>query len=122
MTSLLICVCGGIGASLRYLIDSVIKVRWRGPLPLSTLVINLSAGFFAGLVAALFSQSLMGPQIHLLLATGLLGGFSTFSTAINEVVVMLRVRARPMAIRYFLACLILPIATGVLGYLLGGLL
>ena len=122
MTTLLICVCGGIGASLRYLIDTVIKVRWRGPLPLSTLVINLSAGFFAGLVADLFSQSLMGPQIHLLLATGLLGGFSTFSTAINEVVVMLRVRARPMAICYFLACLILPIATGVLGYLLGGLL
>ena len=121
MTTLLICVCGGIGASLRYLIDTVIKVRWRGPLPFSTLVINLSAGFFAGLVAALFSQSLMGPQIHLLLATGLLGGFSTFSTAINEVVVMLRARTRPMAICYFLACLILPIATGVLGYFLGGL-
>ena len=35
---------------------------------------------------------------------------------------MLRVRARLMAICYFLACLVLPIATGVLGYLLGGLL
>ena len=122
MTTMLICLCGGLGAALRYLIDTVIKSRWSGSLPLSTLVINLSAGFFAGLVAVLFAHSLLGPGAHALLATGLLGGFSTFSTAINEVVTMMRSRARQMALAYFLACLVLPLLAAALGYLLGGLL
>lgn len=122
MTTMLICLCGGLGAALRYLIDMVIKSRWSGSLPLSTLVINLSAGFFAGLVAVLFAHSLLDPQTHALLATGLLGGFSTFSTAINEVVTMRRTRANQMALAYFLVCLALPLLAAALGYLLGGLL
>lgn len=121
MTTILICLCGGLGACLRYLVDTIIRDRWGGALPPSTLVINLSAGFLAGLVTVLFTHSLLGPQIHLLLATGLLGGFSTFSTAINEVVTMLRAHTVRLAITYVLACLLLPLLAGFLGYLLGGL-
>lgn len=121
MTTILICLCGGIGASLRYLVDTTIRGRWGRSLPLSTLVINISAGFLAGLVAILFTHSILGPQIHLLLATGFLGGFSTFSTAINEVLIVLRTRTDRLAITYVLACLFLPLLAGFLGYLLGGL-
>ena len=51
--TLLICLCGGLSAALRYLLDTLVKARWQVDLPLSTMLINLLAGLAAGLVAAL---------------------------------------------------------------------
>ena len=42
--TLLICLCGGLGAGLRYLLDTLVKARWQVDLPLSTMIINLLAG------------------------------------------------------------------------------
>ena len=50
---ILVCLCGGVGASCRYLLDVTIKTYWQRAFPLSTFTINLIAGFLAGLVAAL---------------------------------------------------------------------
>ena len=50
---ILVCLCGGVGASCRYLLDATIKTYWQRAFPLSTFTINLIAGFLTGLVAAL---------------------------------------------------------------------
>ena len=47
---ILVCLCGGVGASCRYLLDVTIKTYWQRAFPLSTFTINLIAGFLAGLV------------------------------------------------------------------------
>ena len=42
---ILVCLCGGVGASCRYLLDVTIKTYWQRAFPLSTFTINLIAGF-----------------------------------------------------------------------------
>lgn len=88
-----IAVAGGCGATLRFFLDTCVKEAWKGTFPLSTLVINALASLAAGAVAALAFRSIgtIGtPLVHTVIATGLLGGFSTFSTFINETVTLLR--------------------------------
>ena len=118
--TLLICLCGGLGAGLRYLIDTLIKARWQVDLPLSTMIINLLAGLAAGLVAALTAFHGLPAWGRLLLATGLLGGFSTFSTAINEVPTLARQRRYLAALGYLAASIFLPPLLTALGFILAG--
>ena len=118
--TLLICLCGGLGAGLRYLLDTLVKARWQVDLPLSTMVINLLAGLAAGLVAALATFHGLPNWGRLLLATGLLGGFSTFSTAVNEVLALARHRRHLAALGYLAASIFLPPLLTALGFLLAG--
>ena len=116
--TLLICLCGGLGAGLRYLLDTLVKARWQVDLPLSTMIINLLAGLAAGLVAALAAFHGLPNWGRLLLATGLLGGFSTFSTAVNEVLALTRQRRHLAALGYLAASMLLPPLLTALGFLL----
>ena len=118
--TLLICLCGGLGAGLRYLLDTLVKARWQVDLPLSTMIINLLAGLAAGLVAALAAFHGLPGWGRLLLATGLLGGFSTFSTAVNEVLALTRQRRHLAALGYLAASMLLPPLLTALGFLLAG--
>ena len=118
--TLLICLCGGLGAGLRYLLDTLVKARWQVDLPLSTMIINLLAGLAAGLVAALATFHGLPAWGRLLLATGLLGGFSTFSTAVNEVLALTRQRRHLAALGYLAASIFLPPLLTALGFLLAG--
>ena len=118
--TLLICLCGGLGAALRYLLDTLVKARWQVDLPLSTMIINLLAGLAAGLVAALAAFHGLPNWGRLLLATGLLGGFSTFSTAVNEVLALTRRRRHLAALGYLAASMLLPPLLTALGFLLAG--
>ena len=118
--TLLICLCGGLGAGLRYLLDTLVKARWQVDLPLSTMIINLLAGLAAGLVAALAAFHGLPSWGRLLLATGLLGGFSTFSTAVNEVLALTRQRRHLAALGYLAASMLLPPLLTALGFLLAG--
>ena len=87
---ILVCLCGGLGASARYVCDSYIKAAWCKDFPMSTFVINVVAGLLAGIVAGLYVHSTISGSARLLLATGFLGGFSTFSTMMNESVTAFR--------------------------------
>ena len=106
---ILVCLCGGVGASCRYLLDATIKTYWQRAFPLSTFTINLIAGFLTGLVAALALGGTLDEPWRLVLATGFLGGFSTFSTAINEMVTLFHKRRYPTATAYLVLSLGVPV-------------
>ena len=90
MTALLVCLCGGLGAVARFVLNTSIQRWWSRAFPLSTFVINVIATFCAGVAAAAYASMAVEQSTYLLFVTGFLGGFSTFSTAINEMVSLAR--------------------------------
>lgn len=70
----------GLGAMLRYGLTLGIKAIWPGTFPWATLAVNLSGTLLLGF--------LLGWQVNqpvsLFLGTGLLGGYTTFSTFNTE--------------------------------------
>ncbi|BDR52855.1 putative fluoride ion transporter CrcB 3 [Bombiscardovia nodaiensis] len=119
MTALLACLCGGIGAGLRYLLDTTVGRVYKGRWPLGTLLINIIACFFAGLVAALAARLALPSTTHLLLATGLLGGFSTFSTAMNDVVSRMHDGRVGLATIYLLTTILVTLVLTAAGFAVG---
>lgn len=75
------------GAIVRYALGSVLNSLYP-LLPIGTLVANLLGGLFMGLVVA-YSASL-SLEARLLLATGFLGGLTTFSTFSAEAFMLLQ--------------------------------
>lgn len=71
---------GGVGALARYLVGTAIAARVGGRFPLGTMVINVSGSFLIGVLMTLLTQRLPHPNWRLLLVTGFLGGYTTFSS------------------------------------------
>ena len=77
---------GGIGAGCRLVFDGVLQAKIRIAYPLGTTVINVSGSFLLGFVTALAITHFLPVEWRLILGTGFLGGYTTFSTASFETV------------------------------------
>jgi CrcB protein len=77
---LLACAGGAIGAGLRHLVN-IGAVRMLGiGFPWGTFTVNLAGSFLMGLLIEALALRYNGsPEIRTFLATGLLGGLTTFS-------------------------------------------
>ena len=81
MTAYLIVFLGaGLGGALRHGINQLVARLVATDFPLATLLINVSGSFAMGLLAGWLAFRGDAPQHwQLFLATGLLGGYTTFS-------------------------------------------
>jgi len=70
---------GAVGAIARFLLDGVVSARASSSFPWGTLVVNLTGAFALGFVTGKLSG-----DAQLLVGTGLLGGYTTFSTWMFE--------------------------------------
>ena len=97
---LVVAVAGGAGAGLRYVLDRIIGTRGRGGFPLGTLVVNITGSLALGLLTGL--GTVVVPQLALVLGTGLLGGYTTFSAvSVDSVLLAERGRWRDAAADLF---------------------
>jgi CrcB protein len=69
------------GGLARYVVSTAVMQRFQGRFPLGTLVVNVTGCFLIGLLMTWFTER-TGPHPHwrLLLVTGVLGGYTTFSS------------------------------------------
>jgi CrcB protein len=70
---------GAVGAIARFLLDGVVSARASSMFPWGTLMVNLTGAFALGFVTGKLSG-----DAQLLVGTGLLGGYTTFSTWMFE--------------------------------------
>ncbi len=88
---LLIALGATAGANARYWISTWFAARWGAEFPWGTFFINVSGGLAIGLLLTVLSQRLVAdPTYRLLLATGFLGAYTTFSTFTYETVRLLQ--------------------------------
>lgn len=87
---LLIGVGSFIGGVARYLLSLFIQNKFLSTFPFGTLGVNIVACFLIGIVFGLSERGNFNMEWRIFLATGFLGGFSTFSSFSNETVGLLR--------------------------------
>ncbi len=119
LTALLVCLAGGLGAALRLVFDGSIKARVRSTYPVAATLINLTGSLLLGLLTGLAAYQLLTPQWQLVAGTGLLGGYTTFSTASIETVRLVRAGQRRVALAHSLGMLVTGTASAALGLLAG---
>lgn len=79
-----------VGGLLRYAVSQAVQGRSLGLFPYGTLTVNLVGCFLIGMVYALSERGVVGESWRLFLATGVLGGFTTFSAFSQETVRLLQ--------------------------------
>ena len=107
---------GGAGAALRYAIGLWIDARSGPGFPWGTFAINVAGCFAIGVVATLADEhAWVTPAARLLLVTGLLGGFTTFSTFGLETWQLIEDRAAWTAAANVLGSVAVGLAAVILG-------
>lgn len=86
MTVVLLALAGGAGAAVRFIVDGLIRARIKTALPWGTILINVSGSLVLGFLAGLVMRGQAPESLLLILGTGFLGGYTTFSTASLETV------------------------------------
>ena len=117
MTALLSVAAGGaIGSVARYLVVAHMS-RWLGvAFPWGTLCVNVIGGLVIGILVESMALRWSPPaDIKLLLITGVLGGFTTFSAFSLEVVALAERGAIMAVAAYVVASIVLSVCAVVLG-------
>ncbi|HVG25223.1 MAG TPA: CrcB family protein [Thermoanaerobaculia bacterium] len=109
VTLLLVCLGGALGSGARYLVALAT--------PRGTLVVNLVGSFCIGLVLAVMRPS----DLRLMLVTGVLGGFTTYSAFNEETLALFRADAFGAAVANVLVTLAGCLVAGAAGHALARL-
>lgn len=116
MQLLIVFIGGGLGAALRHLVN-LLSLRLVGTAwPFGTLFINVTGSILMGAVVAAFALKLsLPPTLRLFIATGILGGYTTFSTFSLETALLFERGQAGMAMLYVAGSILL----GVCGLFAG---
>jgi CrcB protein len=120
MNLLLVFLGAGFGGVLRYAVSLCLPRVAGTALPWHTLAVNVLGGLLMGFLAAWLALRAETPEPwRLLLATGVLGGFTTFSAFSLETVLLWERGEIGLAAVYVAASVLLSIGALVLGLWLG---
>lgn len=124
----LVFVGGGLGAVLRYLVfrlidgDVATEDAEGGRFPFATFTVNVIGSLVLGLLAGLSTADagpIGSPQPRLVLATGILGGFTTFSTLSLDTLTLTQSGQYFVAITYISTTCVVGLAAAAIGFTLG---
>lgn len=112
MGILFVALGGGIGATLRYMISYLLEMKQK-PFYMATFIVNILGSFAMGICV----QSTFGnPHWVLFLATGILGGLTTFSTFAYDILRLYQQKNSKALMLYSVGTLLLSMFTMSLGY------
>ena len=112
---------GGLGSLLRWWVGRVVGERYRSDFPLGTFLINISGAVPMGYLSVLFAvdwHTRHGTVLTALCLTGIIGGYTTFSSMQMDAVKLAGARGQVRAASY----LGLSVAAGLMAAALGAAL
>ena len=117
---------GAVGSILRYAATGIAQRLYATgsggavAFPVGTLFVNITGSFLIGLLMGLTeSRAMLGAEARLLLVTGVLGGYTTFSAFSLEALVLFRAGQPGTALGSVLLQVILAIAAVFAGFTAG---
>jgi CrcB protein len=113
---LLVCIGSFWGGGARYLVGKIVLSLMPISFPWGTMIVNVIGCFLIGLLSGLSFGGQISSSAKLILVTGFCGGFTTFSTFMNENFLLERDGAIISAILYTLASFALGLIAVILGY------
>ena len=113
---LLVAAGGALGAALRHLVN-LGTLRLVGPgFPWGTMVVNLVGSFAMGAFIGWLSSRASAPnELRLFVATGVFGGFTTFSAFSLDFATLWERGAHSLAVVYVLGSVVLSLVAVFLG-------
>jgi fluoride exporter len=119
--NLLAVAAGGVlGCLLRWLAGLWLNARWSG-FPLGTLFVNCVGGLLIGFALFWFERT-PNETLRLLVVTGALGGFTTFSSYSVESLIMLQRGELSLALMHTLVHVLGSLAAAAIGFRIAQLL
>jgi CrcB protein len=121
MTSRLfwICLGGAVGTGARYLISGWMLLLLGTAFPWGTLAVNVIGSFLLGAIMHVaLTTNWIAPTLRLALSTGVMGGFTTYSTFNYETLGYLREGAWGLALGNLITTVLLCLAAGAAGLVL----
>lgn len=121
MTNILLAAFGGaIGSVLRYLVG-VFSVRWFGPgFPWGTFAANVVGSFIIGLMVEMIARRFNASmELRVFIVTGILGGFTTWSSFSLDTMMLFERGAIAAAAAYVIGSLVVSFAAVFAGLALG---
>lgn len=110
---------GALGAVSRYAVTLLVARIWSGEFPLATFLINISGSFILGFFATLAAErTALDPLWRLLVATGFVGAYTTFSTFEYETQRLAATGAAAIALANVIGSVVAGFAAVQLGVLL----
>lgn len=109
-------VAGGLGAGLRYLVDMGVMRLTRGRFPWGIVVVNSTGSFALGVITASI------PDAAFIVGAGLLGGYTTFSTAMLDALALWRDGERPASVLHLIGTFAAAVLAALAGLGIGILL
>ena len=111
MNYVLVFIGGGLGSSLRHLMN-LVSTRWFGTaFPYHTFIINITGSTVMGLIAGYLAfKGEASQQWRLFLMTGILGGYTTFSAFSLDAALLYERGEIALALLYVLGSVMLSIA------------
>jgi len=116
----LVALGGAAGSVCRYLVGQW-SLRLFGPaFPWGTLIVNVAGSFAIGLLVELIARRLnASTEMRLLIVTGFLGGFTTFSAFSLDVISLVERSATLVGVTYIIASVAVSLAAVFAGLALG---
>lgn len=90
MLTLWLALAGSAGAVARFVLDGVVRARWRSEFPWATLAINVTGSLLLGFITGLAIWHGEPGDVRAIIGIGFCGGYTTFSTASLETVRLLQ--------------------------------
>ena len=118
-----ICLGGAIGTGARYLLSGWVQRMTGAGFPYGTLAVNVIGSFLLCLLMQIgLSTDLLPPTLRVVLATGVMGGFTTYSAFNYETLRFLQEDAWLLAFVNLGAMLAACLVAGWLGFVVGRML
>jgi CrcB protein len=107
----------GLGAIARYLVDITVQRRTAATWPAGTFVVNVTGSLALGILVGVGLRHGLGDPVRAVIGTGVIGGYTTFSTFAHDSVRLIDDRSTRHAAMHMATNLVAGLAAATVGLL-----